>query len=343
MVAATHWADLHRLPTPADDDAHPAFGSISTETSRLLADGVNGTEGMTWATARPSRARTEPPPRPLGPGNPASRGSCGSWERAPSWSGSSPSIGPDHGTVEDADGCSGLTRIEALVDTPDAEAFELAVADIATALHTLGDDDPLVARRAKAVGILADPQHALDVASAAQTDPAADSETGLARRRPRRRGPVAGRALVVDLHVHLTPSDLGAPSCPVGPVARDGQLGPLSRAAVKRWLTQLAPSARIRVRPVLDLADDAAIDAYEVPRDIADRVDERDLVCSSPGAAARHDPAPPTATTSSRTCLPTRADLPARPAPRAWLGCAATTTGSRRTAAGATDAVPTAP
>ena len=65
-------------------------------------------------------------------------------------------------------------------------------------------------------------------------------------------------------------------------MVRDGDLGPISRAAMERWLTQLAPGARIRVRPVLDLADAAAVDAHEVPQGIADQVDERDLVCQFP-------------------------------------------------------------
>ena len=41
--------------------------------------------------------------------------------------------------------------------------------------------------------------------------------------------------------------------------------------------------------PVLDLADDAAVDAHEVPQVIAARVDERDLVCQFPwcGRTAR--------------------------------------------------------
>ncbi len=398
MVAATHWADLHRLPTPADDDDHPSFGSVSVETSRLLGDGVNGTEGMTWATtpAPASDDRGVPTAAGAGPGQPgiegvlrflgegaylvrefavtelattlsmneaAARSYLGQalecrdrlpriWTQVltgavPAWKARQIAkltlplnaaaarfvdlslqhvagrigivritraveaavlrydpalaaeqaeraaerrgvwVGPDRGSIEDEDGRNGLTRIDALVDTPDAEAFELAVADIAAALHTLGDDDPLAVRRAKAVGILADPRHALDVASAAQTDPAVDPVTGTVRRRPRRRGPVAGRSLAVDLHLHLTPPRPGAPSdavrgCPVGPVVRDGDLHPISRAAMERWVTQLAPAAVVRVRPVLDLADERAVDAHEVPQAIADQVDERDLTCQFP-------------------------------------------------------------
>ncbi len=412
MVAATHWADLHRLPTPDGDDVDPVYGSVSDDTLRLLSDFVTGTEGMTWGRdatgggecagggdrraegdgeAKQSRRQV----RATGPGQPGIEGvlrflgegaylvsefavtelattlqmnetgarsylgqalECRDrlpciWRQVlagavPAWKARQIAkltlplnaaaahfvdlslhqvagrigivritraveaavlrydpevaadraetaaerrgvwVGPDRGTIEDEEGRSGLTRVDALVDTPDAEAFELAVADVAAALGALGDDDPLPVRRAKAVGILADPQHALDVAAAAQADPAVDPTTGVARRRPRRRGPVVGRSLVIDLHLHLTPA---AGSDCVGPVVRDGDLGPVSRAALERWLTQLAPGARIRVRPVLDLADDLVVDAHEVPQVIADQVDERDLVCQFPwcGRAAR--------------------------------------------------------
>ena len=383
MVAATHWADLHRLPTPDPDENDPAYGSVSDETIRLLGDFVTGTEGMTWGrdaagvgerVTGPGQPGIEGVLRFLGEGaylvpefavtelattlelnEAGARGYLGQalecrdrlprlWTQVlagavPAWKARQIAkltlplnaaaaqfvdlslhqvagrigivritraveaavlrydpdlaadraeraaerrgvwVGPDRGTIEDGEGRSGLTRVDALVDTPDAEAFELAVADVAEALGALGDDDPLPVRRAKAVGILADPQHALDVAAAAQTDPAVDPETGAARRRPRRRGPVAGRSLVIDLHLHLTPA---AGSDCVGPVVRDGKLGPISRAAMERWLTQLAPGARIRVRPVLDLADDTAVDAHEAPPGVADQVDERDLVCQFP-------------------------------------------------------------
>ena len=52
MVAATHWADLHRLPTPADDDESPTLGSLSRETVRLLGDGARGLERGDLVPAR---------------------------------------------------------------------------------------------------------------------------------------------------------------------------------------------------------------------------------------------------------------------------------------------------
>ena len=49
------------------------------------------------------------------------------------------------------------------LDTPDAELFDQTIRRIAGELAALGDTDDLDIRRARAVGILADPQHALDL------------------------------------------------------------------------------------------------------------------------------------------------------------------------------------
>ena len=51
------------------------------------------------------------------------------------------------------------------LDTPDALLFEQTVTRIAGDLRELGDTEDLDVRRARAVGILADPQHALDLMS----------------------------------------------------------------------------------------------------------------------------------------------------------------------------------
>ena len=51
------------------------------------------------------------------------------------------------------------------LDTPDADLFDQTIARIAGELGSLGDTDDLDVRRARAVGILADPQHALDLLS----------------------------------------------------------------------------------------------------------------------------------------------------------------------------------
>ncbi|GAB3262526.1 hypothetical protein GCM10027425_26500 [Alteromonas gracilis] len=122
-------------------------------------------------------------------------------------------------------------RVEMLLEPDDARAFDHAVADIAATLKALGDEDDLQVRRAKAVGVLASPQAALDLL-----------DHGLA---PTRRAPVT------DLYLHLGLADLakaadGAP----GPIEVEG-LGVVSSELVRRWLE--APGLKINIRPVLHL------------------------------------------------------------------------------------------
>ena len=64
------------------------------------------------------------------------------------------------------------TDIVMTLDTPDALLFDQTVTRIAGELRTLGDTDPVDVRRARAVGILADPQYALDLMSGREAHPA---------------------------------------------------------------------------------------------------------------------------------------------------------------------------
>ncbi len=82
------------------------------------------------------------------------------------------------------------TEISMILDTPDAELFDASVRRIAHDLHELGDTDPLDLRRARAVGVLADPQYALDLMSGREG--AAPTQNGGA----------------ANLYLHLTPADL---------------------------------------------------------------------------------------------------------------------------------------
>ncbi len=82
------------------------------------------------------------------------------------------------------------TEVFMTLDTPDAELFDQTIRRIAGELGALGDTDDLDIRRARAVGILADPQHALDLLSG--RDDAAPTTSGG----------------TTNLYVHLTPQDL---------------------------------------------------------------------------------------------------------------------------------------
>ncbi|GAB3252324.1 HNH endonuclease signature motif containing protein [Alteromonas gracilis] len=122
-------------------------------------------------------------------------------------------------------------RVEMLLEPDDARAFDHAVSDVAATLKALGDEDDLQIRRAKAVGVLASPQAALDLL-----------DRGLA---PTRRAPGT------DLHLHLGLADLAkAADGTPGPVDVEG-LGVVSTDLIRRWLD--ASDLRVNVRPVLHL------------------------------------------------------------------------------------------
>src|SRR4051794_5466683 len=73
------------------------------------------------------------------------------------------------------------TQVTATLDTPDAVGLDTTLTALATLLGRLGDNADLDIRRARALGILADPQHALNLLT--HPDTAADIETGGHRER----------------------------------------------------------------------------------------------------------------------------------------------------------------
>ena len=92
------------------------------------------------------------------------------------------------------DGLDGTSTLNARMDTPDAAALDHAVDHVATTLGRLGDTDPRDVRRARALGVLADPQYALDLdATADQAQPTTDDRRP-DRRSARRRSPRFGRS-----------------------------------------------------------------------------------------------------------------------------------------------------
>ena len=85
------------------------------------------------------------------------------------------------------------TDVAMTLDTPDAELLDATIGRIAADLRNLGDTDPLDIRRARAAGILADPQHALDLMSGRHDAAPTRSRSG---------------GGVTNLYVHFTPDDL---------------------------------------------------------------------------------------------------------------------------------------
>ena len=165
----------------------------------------------------------------------------------------------------------GVSEIRAITDTPDAVAFDTALNHVAATLHALGDEDPEQVRRARAVGVLADPQYALDL----QATPApADISKPVTLRRTAQ-GPA--------IHVHLHTDALTV----AGGVARVEGFGAQSLETVNRWLAGLAPGAAVTVTPVVDLTDHTSVNAHEAPDRLRAQIDERDHGCRFPWCGRR--------------------------------------------------------
>ena len=155
------------------------------------------------------------------------------------------------------------TEVVMTLDTPDAELFDQSLTRLATDLRDLGDADPLDVRRAKAVGVLADPQYALDLMSG----------------RPHA-APSTGGTGSLDLLVHLTLADLTGET---GVATVEGA-GALSTRLLADWMARhhLA-GGRVSVRSVVDLADARAVDAHDPPPLMREQVVLRDSHCVFPG------------------------------------------------------------
>ncbi|MDQ3616458.1 MAG: hypothetical protein M3393_07530 [Actinomycetota bacterium] len=171
----------------------------------------------------------------------------------------------------------GIREISIRADGLEAAAFDDTIGQIADVLGWLGDTGRVDVRRAKAVGVIADPQGTLDLihdtttsdtpgsADPATTDqPAGGPVTG---------GPVTGQAsgadakrrgsrrprVVLYLHLH---QDAGRG------VGRVEGLGPVTVDQIREWVGR----CEVVITPVLDLDGRASVDAYEVPDRIAETV-----------------------------------------------------------------------
>ncbi len=163
----------------------------------------------------------------------------------------------------------------------DISAVDATLNTLARALTVLGDTDPHQLRRAKALGILADPTAALDLtrradeAHAAQQTADDQSDRTDKEGRPAdgtdpRRGCDLGRAVV---YLHLTQADLDRTtgnSAAVG-VARVAGAGPALLDQIRDWLGH----RHVTIRPILDIPGLTAVDRYEVPTPIAAAIRHR--------------------------------------------------------------------
>ncbi len=152
----------------------------------------------------------------------------------------------------------GIKSIHIKAEAPDAIFFDASIDRVADGLGTLGDQRSKDARRAAAVGVLARPQQALNLfeqtAIAAGGEPTAE-QAPQAPRRVDSRPPVT-------LYVHLSQEALKSGHG----VARVEGLGPNTIEQVRRWLGD----CHITVRPIIDLANQVPVNAYEVPDRLRD-------------------------------------------------------------------------
>jgi hypothetical protein len=163
------------------------------------------------------------------------------------------------------------TDVVMTLETPDALAFNQTVTILAAELAAFGDTDPLDTRRARAAGILADPQYALDLLT-----------------RPEGGTPTTGSTSgALNLFVHVTPDDLAglADGLDQG-VGGAGieKLGVATTVLLHDWLARYCSTgAKILVRPVLDLADTRAVDQHDPPETMREQVIQTHTFCVFPG------------------------------------------------------------
>src|SRR3954452_21316337 len=124
------------------------------------------------------------------------------------------------------------TTVHATMDTPDAVALDAAIGQIAGSLAQLGDSEPLDVRRARALGILGNPQRALDLMNGGALTANGDSDIT-----PQKK---AGTAATVYLHVNA--SDLAT-----GGVGSVEGMGAATLDLLRDWLERGDERAR---RPI---------------------------------------------------------------------------------------------
>jgi hypothetical protein len=188
-------------------------------------------------------------------------------------------------------GAPGTGEAWLVLDEADLVAFDATVSTMAEQIGALGHGGSVDVRRAHAVGILADPQQALDLLAVDPSAPGADHDPAVCAAEDiahgaadpfRRPGPAdpGGRGEAV-LVLHLTDRDLLEPGSPVGcgGVARSPRLGPVLLSRLQGWLLS---AGRVTIKPVVDLATVRPVDQHDPPARMAEAVRSRDETCVYP-------------------------------------------------------------
>ncbi len=155
----------------------------------------------------------------------------------------------------------GIKDIYIRTEAPNAIWFDATIDRVADSLAALGDTDNKDIRRARAVGVLAQPQQALDLF--ATTARLAADGAGAGGDAGQTTTPVGGGQPVpgpnVDarppatLYIHLSEDSFTRDGAGV---ARFEGVGPVTIEAVKKWLGH----CHVTVKPVIDLANQAPVE-----------------------------------------------------------------------------------
>ena len=176
-----------------------------------------------------------------------------------------------HVTLERHITHTGLVGLNAVGEYADLDDLDHTLTALANRLRqgddTIPSDAPLDYLRARALGLLADPEHAAQLL--AEDQPTHAEET------PARRTP----ARIINLVVHLTPQALTGHD-PAACVTHGSVDHALLADLVATWCSR--PNTTIRVQPVIDLNTEQTTETYRPTQQIARHVELRDRTCRFP-------------------------------------------------------------
>lgn len=169
----------------------------------------------------------------------------------------------------------GIADLAAVMDSPDARRLDATLDHLAAILKEGGCDDALNARRAKGLGILADPVRATQLMQASLLDQLPGVDVTEDCHLQGQVGHACGTLLVdpkelapkAQLVVHLTDTTL----CAGEGIVRERGVGPL----LAEWLADLLPDHQFTVRPVIDSNRQVASSSYECPATMRESVEIR--------------------------------------------------------------------